>query len=363
MLSPSTPWRIWLAAAALAALALAGCEPAVKIRQYKVPKLAAASASKAHSQTPAVGQPRSTLGAIVLAGPSAWFFKATGDPDAVAKTRGAIVEFVRSVQFSAEGAGPKWKLPDGWKERAGDAFRFATIEVPAAEGVLEMSVSRLPRGQDDADYVLQNVNRWRGQLGLAETTAETLAKEAEQFQIGEFPCTVVELTGTGGGMLSSALFGPLPDNHPPVSAGEGSAAREPQAPRLSYETPEGWQERPLGAFRRASFAVTDGDRQADISVTDLDLRGGDMVENVNRWRQQVNLPPQSAQEVTSALRPIAGQGIEWQWVELVGSEETILGAIGKTDRAAWFVKLKGDSALAEREKSKFETFVKSLKVE
>ena len=40
----------------------------------------------------------------------------------------------------------------------------------------------------------------------------------------------------------------------------------------------------------------------------------------------------------------------------------ILGAIGKSPSAAWFVKLSGPPELARREKERFDQFVESLQV-
>lgn len=373
MITASDFHRTWLIAAAiLSVLCLAGCQPEPQIRQYTVPKLATASQQQA---MPSADQPRTMLGAIVLAGGDAWFFKATAAPDVIAEHREAITKFLRGTTFSATGESPRWELPEGWKQEPGDNIRFATIRIGTSESPLELTVTKLPRGDDDAAAILQNVNRWRGQLQLPATTSVELDKEAERFAIGEFPCTLVELVGTGsrsmGGPFSGGPFsgGGLPKDHPPIDAATAGAAPQPGAgtPKLTFTTPDGWQEMPAGGFRQASFAVMDGAFKADISVTLLSLQGGDVVANVNRWRQQVGLPPQSAEEVAQSVREVAGQEIQWQVVELVGTApagdpQTILGAIGKTPQAAWFVKLTAPPPLAQREKEHFDQFVGSLKV-
>jgi hypothetical protein len=253
-----------LAAMTLAVLA-AGCGPEPKIRKYTVPKLAATSSQPAAK--PAAGKPQTMLGAIVLAGPKAWFFKVTGDPEAVAKHRDEVQQFVRSVSFSKEGDPPHWQLPEGWKERPGDRFRHATLEIGGAMPPLELAVSSLGRGgADDADYVLQNVNRWRGQVGLPPTTSEELKKEVEQFTIGEFSCTWVELTGTsGGGMGGPFAGGPfaggpfadggLPKDHPPVGSAS-SRHREPNQPsRLTRSRRAGRSLRPVFFGRPVSKSL------------------------------------------------------------------------------------------------------------
>ncbi len=383
MLFSSPRWRRFASLAGLSAAVVftAGCGPQPQIRTYTVPKLAVNS-SPGRAVQPLATE-RSTLGAIVLAGTSAWFFKVMGDPAAVSDQREAVTKFLRGVAFSADGKPPTWDLPAGWQERPGDQFRHATLEIGGSTPPLEMSISQLGRGENDEEYILENVNRWRGQLGLEPTTSEVLAQESERFTVGEFPVTLVELTGAGsgamggpfsGGAASGGPFagGELPPDHPPVTSGpatKGSAPPADRAGKITYNVPEGWKELPARGLRAASFEVASGDKKLDISVIPLSLAGpaGDIVENVNRWRGQVGLAPQSGEEIAKELRKLTGKEMEWHVVELAGENPTsggqmILGAIGKTDSAAWFVKLSGPPDLARLEKEHFDQFVGSLKV-
>jgi hypothetical protein len=375
--SACSPLRlVAVAAAILAVITVAGCGPEPQIRKYTVPKLAVSDTKS--SAEPSAGEPRTMLGAIVLAGPSAWFFKTTAAPSAIDEHRDEIKAFLRSVTFSATGERPQWELPADWKELPGNDFRLATLQISNSDPPLELAVSQLPRPEepgDDAQYVLVNVNRWRGQLQLPDTTAEKLDQEAERFSIGQFPCTLVELTGSGsgsgtmGGPFAGGPFaGKLPEDHPPIGASQGDAAGSRSgASGLTYSVPEGWQEQPAVGFRQASFQIVNGEQTADVSVSVLSLKGGDIVPNVNRWRGQVGLPEQSDAEIEQSLRKVQGPSIEWQVVELpgknqAGEPQTILGAIGKTADAAWFVKLTAPRALAEREVEHFDQFLKTVKV-
>ena len=374
--------RFFAFALLAAAVAMAGCTPKAEIRQYTVPKLAVSSQAggKASAQSSAE---QTMLGTIVLAGNSAWFFKMTGDPEAVAARREEVKKFLGAVRFSDSGE-PQWDLPSGWKERPADGFRFATLEV--GDPPVDLAISKLDRtadGPGDKEYILQNVDRWRGQLGLAPTTSETLAKESEQLTVGGFPATLVELTGTGSGTMGGPFAGggpfsggkgpfsggELPKDHPPVT-GDGATSKTSRgAGPVKYEVPEGWKEKSAGGLRAASFEVVDGAQKLDISVIPLSAEGpaGDITDNVNRWRGQVGLPPQSAADIAKELREVAGKEIKWQVVELSGESpasgpQMILGAIGKTASAAWFVKATGPPELAKREKERFDQFVGSLEV-
>lgn len=71
---------------------------------------------------------------------------------------------------SLDGKPLQWTLPAGWTQAAGNQMRVATLK-PAADSQAEVSVVKLG---GNAGGELPNVNRWRGQLGLAPTDEAAL---------------------------------------------------------------------------------------------------------------------------------------------------------------------------------------------
>ena len=65
----------------------------------------------------------------------------------------------------------KWTLPKGWTDAAGSGMRYATLK-PPVPGRVDVSVVVLP---GPAGGELANVNRWRGQIGLAPIDHQALA--------------------------------------------------------------------------------------------------------------------------------------------------------------------------------------------
>src|SRR5215208_709604 len=64
-----------------------------------------------------------------------------------------------------------------------------------------------------------------------------------------------------------AAQGSMPAGHPEIGGGS------PAQPELTWKTPAGWQEMPLGQMRVASFKISgDGSKTADVSV--IPLGGG-----------------------------------------------------------------------------------------
>ncbi len=203
----------------LSLVAAVGCEKSERIERYTVakpPPIEPLASKNPHGANPhqfgaALSGPEEpteppkeptdrTLGAIVPQGDKGWFFKLTGPKDAVAAKADDFTALVKSVHFSAAGK-PQWTLPAGWQEQPGGDIRYATLSMPG-EGKLEVSVTVLPKSLADEEYVLVNVNRWRGQLKLPPTTAEALAGESTPIKLAGATATVVNLLGvaTGGGM-------------------------------------------------------------------------------------------------------------------------------------------------------------------
>ncbi|HMC10229.1 MAG TPA: hypothetical protein VKH44_03025, partial [Pirellulaceae bacterium] len=145
----------------------------------------------------------------------------------------------------------------------------------------------------------------------------------------------------------------------PIASGKG-----PPSGDIRYTIPPEWTVGKPNAISLAAFKATDGDKQVDITVS---TAGGELLANVNRWRGQLGLPPIDSTELKKNVQKIETLGSTGDYVELVGSEsaakrKTILGVQANAGGRTWFIKLIGDSDLAAREKSRFETFVKSLQL-
>ena len=197
----------------LAGLGLAttmGCEKSEPIARYQVDKPPPFVSPQKANPHDALGQPPRPageptdrmLGAIVPLGGQGWFFKLTGPKDAVAAQAEAFAALVKSIHFSAEGK-PQWTLPAAWQEQPGNDLRYATLVIPGEGKPLEVSVTVLPNsGNDNENYILLNLNRWRGQLGLPPIAKEQLAGESTSLPLEGATATLVNLLGTAapGGM-------------------------------------------------------------------------------------------------------------------------------------------------------------------
>lgn len=345
-------------------VALCGCRPDDQIERYQVAR---------------AKLPHRMLGAVVPQGEREWFFKVTGSNEVVAEYANAFTDFIKTIRFGeGDDSDPEWELPTGWTQEAGEAMRYATIKIPTDEQPLELTVIPLPV-QPNAG-LLDNINRWRSQLGLAPVDAAGLAKESTAIKLAGGTATLVNLVGKSGSsapMSASAVSQGDADPDAAMNAAHAAAGIATPAGReapvvppssITYEAPPDWEpgQRVItgNAFsvpREAAFVVEDGGRAAQISITKLGAAASEALPNVNRWRAQVGLDPVTEEQLAKESQKIDMHGVEGDYFRLVGPQQAILGVIATHGDQAWFVKLQGDHDLAIKLQTQFETFVRSIK--
>jgi len=102
------------------------------------------------------------------------------------------------VSATSSGGGIKFKAPDGWQpaplvvSRGGITLRHDAAFAVSADGKqAEFTLDRLPPSVG----LLQNVNRWRGQIGLEPITDDQLSAALARLDIDGVAADMVELVG------------------------------------------------------------------------------------------------------------------------------------------------------------------------
>jgi len=354
---------------------LAGCSKRDQITSYRVPKPhvlretnsvepASPGDESDRRAAPAASEPARLLAATVIRGERAWFFKLSGPRDKIDPHAEAFAQFVASIRFEGEDdAQPVWKLPDGWSQApAAGSMRFATLSIGSSGA--ELSVIPLPKTiDDDRQYLLQNVNRWRRQVSLPPLAEGELDAAMREVAIGDDQAFLVDFVGTQSG----APRPPFAMGRPPGGSRqqpERTAASEPSI-SFSAPVPQGWQEAGPVPFSKATYEVTSAEGSAQVTVSALPA-GIPLADDVNRWRGQLGLPPASAQQVEDSVEPITMDGREGRYVELVGPDtgqgrSAIAAAIVEVDDRAWYFKLRGDAPVVARQRPQFRALIASSK--
>lgn len=351
----------------LALLALAGCYDQPAIRQYTVPKESSLASTSGGS-----GTPSEILGAIAPEAEDAWFFKLMGDPEKVQQYKSEFRQLVSSVSFDDSGK-PRWQLPEKWREEAGGQFVYASLRPPGEESV-KISVSPLPMPADLAkldettwqQYVVANVNRWRGQVGLADQSWEQISSELEKIENlskERAPAYFVTLRGTAasGGGMGMAMGSPA-TNAPEMPA--AGARERPSGRGLQFELPDNWHKvPPLSVIALESFQADGPDgTKADVTLTSA---GGDTQSNVVRWSSQIGGSAELATKALSESKKLTVNGAQTEVVFLAGPEkdsQAIMAAmIQWNPQSTLFVKMVGPVAAVESQRDAFMSFTQSLK--
>jgi hypothetical protein len=331
--------------------ALLGCRQD-EIQHYTAPKSEPLVLGSGQDEGPV-----RLLAAIVPHGDRTWFFKLTGPPTVVAEHKQEFDQFLGSVHFTDKAEPPvEWKVPEGWQEEPGNKVRYATFHIGPEDGPAELSVTSF---EGQVGSLLANVNRWRGQIGLAEIKEDELGKLTSETKVDGGAATLVDMTGQGTGKGNKRMA-------PFLSANRGGGAR-PAAP-LKYTTPPGWEEESNPAPPRvAAFRVSDGRRTAEVTVIPFPGEVGGLQANVDRWRRQVGLGPASDEDMKNDVRKVEVDGSAAAYADVTGPESAgrtrILGVVVPRGEQSWFFKMQGPADLLERQKAAFEAFVKSVHFE
>ena len=182
----------------LSLLSLPGCGGQAQIKTYRTEKPESVQArnhtepqaddapavtrpvpARPEMTAPPAGQPVRMFAAIVPQGEQTWFYKVTGPVEMVAEQVETLANFIASVQY--QDGKPQWELPSGWEQQPGNQFRFATLLIPSEPKPLEFSVTTLSGSADPVSQAVDNINRWRGQVGLGPITAAQVEQATSEL--------------------------------------------------------------------------------------------------------------------------------------------------------------------------------------
>lgn len=126
--------------------------------------------------------------------------------------------------------------------------------------------------------------------------------------------------------------------------------------RIASTPPPGWTDKGADQFR---LSVLERDYDGQTATLSLSRAGGSVLDNVNRWRGQVGLPPAEDDDdfVTRTV-----DGVESYEVTLVGEARAIRGLVVPLEGSLLFVKLSAPADVLPRTDDDFDAFVASLRL-
>ena len=304
-----------------------------------------------------------------------WTFKLQGKPEELEKIKPQFIKLLGSLQWEPSGGVlPAWRFPDGARVKAQeDGFgRVATIMLSDDFSDLQIAVAKFTSTADWDKTVLTNLNRWRGQLKLEPLTSAGIDAATEKVPFAGGDAILMDEVGTAAarpGMLPPAAIKQPPPEATAPSPSETKhepAANEPSK-LIEYIAPDAWNPKRGSALRVATFSVSEGERSAEVAITQFPkvAQMTDPLANVNRWRTELGLPAAIASELpeqTSELK-IGDQPAMIFFATGTARDQptSTLAAMIVRENRVWFVKLQGAATLVSQQRPVFEEFVKTLK--
>jgi len=288
-----------------------------------------------------------------------------------------------------------WTVPPGWESVTSDqAMRLATFR-PGPD-LPEVTLAAFP---GDTGGLLANINRWRGQVGLTPIDEPQLAKTTQTSTVEGVTITTVELAGSDGQQMLGAVVVPgdgqtwfvKTTGDPAAIAriktafdafarsfrlkggaaepatgtmGGGGIAKvegsgDVQVRLTAWKPPTHWSADPEASpIVAAAYNAANGEGGAKITATMLLNDGGGVLSNINRWRDQLGLPPVERLD----QEKITDLGKGSMIVDLSSADGTrrMLSAIVGAQNQTWFFKMTGTPKGVEAERAHYERMVRGV---
>lgn len=345
---------------ALCLLALVGCKAEEEIRTETVEH---ASREKIRLRV-----------AYFTRGQWVWYAQLSGPAAEVKKHEAAFEAYVKSMNFDAKKDPPftftepkDWKKdPPGNDPKFGE--RVAAFRIDAKPKELEVVLTRYPAGAKFKDArpgvspPMTDFHDWQKDLNLPlSETAEEANKLLTREKIGEQDVAWLALENLGVHIVSrppDPQFAQANKKNVGLLGMGGKVGGGPKLP-FAFKMPEAWERRPARQLVHAVFAVKD----TEITISAF---GGDIGENLSRWRGQVELPAIDNADVVKAAARRNVLGVDSYYVDYdnpkgPAGKDRIVGVLVPGNPQHWFIKMTGPRDEVGEQKPAFEAFVDSFK--
>ena len=154
----------------------------------------------------------------------------------------------------------------------------------------------------------------------------------------------------------------------PASMGMQGDVPPPATPAgggLRWTLPRGWSETRGAPMRFASFQVP-VKGAVDASVVVLPGPAGGELANVNRWRNQIGLPPLDEGALSGARKTIAtkaGPLNVYDFTNDAKPASRVVAGLAQIQGNTWFVKLTGDADAVAAARKDFMQLLGSLRLD
>lgn len=154
------------------------------------------------------------------------------------------------------------------------------------------------------------------------------------------------------------------------SAPPGMQGDVPPPPRpeggLKWTLPKGWAEASSPGGMRFATLTAPVQGKVDVSVVVLPGPAGGELSNVNRWRNQIGLPPVDDAALAKARQTVktrAGPLSVYDFANDGQKSRMIAGLLAAPDGNTWFVKMSGDAKPVGEARKDFLKLLETLRLD
>lgn len=257
-----------------------------------------------------------------------WYLKIAGSKEAVNAEKENFEKFVQSF----DGKEGTFGRPDSWTaSKAGGMVKAAFVASGATVTVIPLGIQ--------SGSLAENVNRWRGQLGLAAQSESEIQKSLQKLQAvdAEFNYILLAKSSANAELKKPAVkavkigepgirvaFATVGDTAWYIKLTGPSSTLITQKENfenfvkelkfkgreISMDAPDGWVGGQSGGMIKASYTVGD----AKLTIVPLGAQSGSIESNVNRWRRQVGLGALTASAIKADLKTITVSGTPFNYL-------------------------------------------------
>lgn len=129
---------------------------------------------------------------------------------------------------------------------------------------------------------------------------------------------------------------------------------------FEWDAPKSWAVADNDQFSKIAWQVGPKGNEARITLSDLPIAAG-LVPQLTRWRGQIGI------ELGSKDDPMAGSEVlklgetSATFVDLKGTESTILGLLIPLENKLWIFKFRGNNQVADEHRERFRNFCESVR--
>jgi hypothetical protein len=167
--------------------------------------------------------------------------------------------------------------------------------------------------------------------------------------------------------VPAVLASPAQAMPAPVPGPPGSAMPPPELPagssRPAWSLPPRWTQEAGGSAMRYATLKAPVAGKVDVSVTVLPGDAGGELANVNRWRNQIGLPPLDGAGLAAARKQVRTGAGAISLYDFASADRRLIAGLALVDGNSWFVKMTGEAAAVGQARGDFLRLVESLRRE